>query len=86
MIVRRPGGRLPGVVTVLKELDHENRITLRRVGRPQDELQIYLRPDLGGTLLMLASRRPGSSRAPRARSSQTPSRMNCTRGHNGTRR
>ena len=58
MIVRRPGGRLPGVVTVVKELDHENRITLRRVGHPQDELQVHLRPGAGGTLLVLTSRRP----------------------------
>ena len=36
----------------------ENRITLRRVGQPHDELQVNLQPRPGGTLLVLLSRRP----------------------------
>lgn len=55
VIVPRPGGLPGGAVSVLRELDHEHSITARRVGRPQDEVQILLRPEAGGTRLVLTS-------------------------------
>lgn len=57
-VVSQPGGLLPGAVSVVRELDDKRSFTLRRVGRPQDELHVLLRPEHGGTRLVLTSRWP----------------------------
>lgn len=55
-IMPQRGGLLAGAVSVVRELDDRHSITLRRVGRPQDEMQVLIRPETGGTRLVLTSR------------------------------